>query len=86
MWRLSEAAESALSRALQTVAGEVDAPLADVMTRAVFARRFHNDAVRDALEVRSRRIVRWFHLAGTARLPSFVEMDEATPDRRTIEV
>ena len=85
-----EAAESALSRALQAVAGEVaqdaDSTLADVMTRAVFARRFHNDAVRDALEVRSRRIVRWFHLAGTARLPSFFEMDEATPDRRTIEV
>ncbi|HMC72360.1 MAG TPA: hypothetical protein VKJ07_24615, partial [Mycobacteriales bacterium] len=82
-----EAAESALSRALQSVHGDVandganDAPneghsaLADVMTRAVFARRFHNDAVRDALTVRRRRIVRWFRLAGTARLPSFFEMD-----------
>ena len=85
-----EAAESALSRALQAVqsdvANDADSGLADVMTRAVFARRFHNDAVRDALIVRKRRIVRWFHLAGTARLPSFFEMDEATPDRRTIEV
>lgn len=89
-----EAAESALSRTLQSVHGDVandganDAhrALADVMTRAVFARRFHNDAVRDALTVRRRRIVRWFRLAGTARLPSFFEMDEATPDRRTIEV
>jgi hypothetical protein len=85
-----EAAESALSRALQSVHGDVaneaDSALADVMTRTVFARRFHNDAVRDALTVRRRRIVRWFRLAGTARLPSFFEMDEATPERRTIEV
>jgi hypothetical protein len=81
-----EAAESALSRALQAVAGDVDDSLADVMTRTVFARRFHNDAVRDALTVRRRRIVRWFRLAGTARLPSFFEMDEATPERRTIAV
>jgi hypothetical protein len=81
-----EAAESALSKALQAVGSDIDGALADVMTRTVFARRFHNDAVRDALTVRKRRIVRWFHLAGTARLPSFFEMDEATPDRRTIEV
>jgi len=81
-----EAAESALSRALQAVGDEVDTALADVMMRTVFARRFHNDAVRDALTVRRRRIVRWFHLAGTARLPAFFEMDEATPQRRTIEV
>ena len=81
-----EAAESAVSRALQSAHADVDGALADVMTRAVFARRFHNDAVRDALTVRKRRIVRWFHLAGTARLPSFFEMDEATPERRTIEV
>lgn len=81
-----EAAESALSRALQSVHGDIEGALADVMTRAIFARRFHNDAVRDALTVRKRRIVRWFHLAGTARLPAFFEMDEATPDRRTIGV
>jgi len=81
-----EAAESALSRALQAISSDVDSALADVMMRTVFARRFHNDAVRDALTVRRRRIVRWFHLAGTARLPAFFEMDEATPVRRTIEV
>ena len=81
-----EAAESGLSKRLQAVRSDVDTSLADVMMRTVFARRFHNDAVRDALTVRKRRIVRWFHLAGTARLPSFFEMDEATPDRRTIEV
>jgi hypothetical protein len=81
-----EAAESALSRALLAVARDADAALVDVTTRTAFARRFHNDAVRDALVVRRRRIVRWFHLAGTARLPSFFEMDDTALDRRTIEV
>ena len=81
-----EAAESALSRALQTVGHAGDGALVDATTRTGFARSFHNDAVRDALVVRRRRIVRWFHLAGTARLPSFFEMDETTIDRRTIEV
>ena len=81
-----EAAESALSRALQALGGDADATLVDESMRTGFARRFHNDAVRDALVVRKRRVVRWFHLAGTARLPSFFEMDEAAFDRRTIEV
>lgn len=81
-----EAAESALSRALQALGGEADADLVEVVLRTGFARRFHNDAVRDALVVRRRRIVRWFRLAGTARLPSFFEMDEPALDRRTIEV
>ena len=81
-----EVVESALSRALQAVADEAGPALVDVAMRTGFARRFHNDAVRDALTVRRRRVVRWFHLAGTARLPSFFEMDEATPDRRTMVV
>jgi hypothetical protein len=81
-----EAAESALSRALQAFAAEADPELVDVAVRTGFARRFHNDAVRDALVVRRRRIVRWFRLAGSARLPSFFEMDEPALDRRTIEV
>jgi hypothetical protein len=81
-----EAVESALSRALQAVAADADAPLVDVAMRTGLARSFHNDAVRDALVVRRRRIVRWFRLAGTARLPSFFEMDETAFERRTIEV
>ena len=81
-----EAAESALSRALVAGARDADSTLADATTRTAFARSFHNDAVRDALTVRRRRIVRWFHLAGTARLPSFFEMDESTIERRTIGV
>lgn len=85
-----EAAESRLSRALQSAVRDdpslADTALVDVTTRTTFARRFRNDAVRDALLVRERRIVRWFHLAGTARLPSFFEMDDTALDRRTIEV
>ena len=81
-----EAVESALSRALLAVSRDADGALVDVTTRTAFARRFHNDAVRDALVVRRRRVVRWFRLAGTARLPAFFEMDDTALDRRTIEV
>ena len=80
-----EAVESALSRLLPA-ADDTNEPLMDATTRAGFARTFHNDAVRDALVVRRRRIVRWFRLAGTAPLPSFFEMDEPASERRTIEV
>ena len=51
------------------------------MTRASFARQFHNDAVRDALVLRRRWIVRIFHLAGTAPRPTFFEIDDATVNR-----
>jgi hypothetical protein len=78
-----EVAENALSRALQDVAPvlqpalpEVSA-LIDATTRATFARRFHNDAVRDALVVRRRWVVRLLHLAGHAPRPSYFEVDDA---------
>ena len=81
-----EIVENRLSRALQSVARDIDGGLADATTRASFARRFHNDAVRDALEVRTRRVVRWFRLAGSARMPTFFEMDDTALERRTIGV
>lgn len=76
-----EGVESRLSRALSSVTEEagVDAAgfaLADAVTRASFARRFHNDAVRDVVVVRKRRIVRYLHLAGRAPLPAYFEMVE----------
>ena len=82
-----EAVESTLSRALQEAAlaspeafvastAEVK-ELVDDVTRATFARRFHNDAVRDALVVRERRVVRWLHLAGRARMPAYFEIDDS---------
>ena len=78
-----EQAENDLSRALrQTRPGD---ELIDVMTRASFARQFHNDAVRDALVLRRRWIVRLLHLFGHAPNPTFFEIDDATP-RRTTEI
>ncbi len=41
----------------------------------------HNDAVRDTLVLRSRRLVRWFRLAGTAPLPAYFEIADAAPER-----
>jgi 8-oxo-dGTP pyrophosphatase MutT (NUDIX family) len=79
--RAREACENQLSAALALVdpaagpAGLV-AELADAEARVVLARRFHNDAVRDTLALRERRLIRWFRLAGTAALPSYFEIAE----------
>jgi hypothetical protein len=40
------------------------------------ARRVHNDAVRDTLGLRSRRLVRWLRLAGRAPLPRYFEISD----------
>ncbi|MQA09586.1 MAG: NUDIX hydrolase [Pseudonocardiaceae bacterium] len=50
--------------------------LADAEHRVVIARRVHNDAVRDTLTQRRRRVVRWFKLAGTAPQPAYLEIAE----------
>jgi 8-oxo-dGTP pyrophosphatase MutT (NUDIX family) len=50
--------------------------LADAEERVVLARRVHNDAVRDTLLQRRRRIVRWLRLSGTAPQPSYFEIAE----------
>jgi 8-oxo-dGTP pyrophosphatase MutT (NUDIX family) len=76
-----EACENKLSAALALVdaAGgpaALIAELADAEARVVLARRFHNDAVRDTLTLRERRLVRWFRLAGTAALPTYFEIAE----------
>ena len=78
-----EVVENALSRALQEVAPALrpDLPevaaVVDASTRASFARRFHNDAVRDVLVVRRRWVVRILHLAGHAPRPAYFEVDDA---------
>ncbi len=72
-------AENELSRALRQVRPTDE--LNDVVTRASFARQFHNDAVRDALALRRRWVVRLLHLAGHAPRPTFFEIDDATPSR-----
>ncbi len=76
-----EGCENKLAAALgmvdpASVPAGVVAELADAEARVVLARRFHNDAVRDTLALRERRLVRLFRLAGTAKLPSYFEIAE----------
>ncbi|MEV6213307.1 NUDIX domain-containing protein [Nocardia sp. NPDC051833] len=84
-----ETVENQLSGALSLV--DIDqlrpqlvAELADAEARVLIARRFHNDAVRDTLALRTRRPVRVLHLGGTAPLPHYFEITErATPAAAT---
>ncbi|GLY50927.1 NUDIX domain-containing protein [Lentzea sp. NBRC 102530] len=76
-----EEAENELSALLGALDRSSLAPalafeLADAEERVVLARRVHNDAVRDTLLQRRRRIVRWLRLAGTAPQPSYFEIAE----------
>ncbi|MGD9529895.1 MAG: NUDIX hydrolase [Pseudonocardia sp.] len=81
-----EDAESALTRALARVdrprlPRAVHEELVDAEQLVVLARRVHNDAVRDTLALRSRRLVRWLRLAGTAPEPRYFDIAEPEPDR-----
>jgi hypothetical protein len=76
-----EQAENELSRQLRKISPTDE--LNEVVTRARFARQFHNDAVRDALVLRRRRVVRLLHLAGHAPKPTFFEIDPASEDGAT---
>lgn len=85
-----EACENALSAALAmvdpgSVTAALIAELADAETRVLLARRFHNDAVRDTLALRDRRLVRLLRLAGTASLPSYFEIAERSQAPRPAE-
>ncbi|MCR3753016.1 NUDIX hydrolase [Lentzea californiensis] len=76
-----EAAENELSALLgaldrSAVATALAAELSDAEERVMLARRVHNDAVRDTLLLRRRRVVRWLRLAGTAPQPSYFEIAE----------
>jgi hypothetical protein len=53
--------------------------LADACRTVELSRRFHNDAVRSARDLRGRWLVRWFGLAGRADLPSTSELDDTRP-------
>jgi hypothetical protein len=82
-----EVVENALTRALSRAVAESSScftgrsaaatGMHNVALRAGYARGFYNDAVRDALVVRDRRIVRWLRLAGHAPHPAYFEMDDA---------
>ena len=79
-----EAAANALGRALArldraALPADVRAALVDAEQLLVLARRVHNDAVRDTLGLRSRRLVRWLRLAGTAPMPAYFEIADPAP-------
>ena len=78
-----EAAENDLSRALYDVPNE-EAPallddLTDAARRVALARQFYNDAVRDTVSLRRRRLPRLFRLGGRRPLPAFFEIDDTVP-------
>ena len=80
-----EVAENALTRGLAAVDRDVlpaalAGELVDAEQLVLLARRVHNDAVRDTLDLRSRRLVRWLRLAGTAPVPAYFEI--ADPQQR----
>ncbi|HEU4947544.1 MAG TPA: hypothetical protein VFT31_10350 [Kribbella sp.] len=57
---------------LEPWTGEVAA----AMRRVQMARRFHNDIVVSTRELRRRRLVTWFRLAGRAPMPRTIELDD----------
>ncbi|MDR2378515.1 MAG: hypothetical protein LBD70_03705 [Bifidobacteriaceae bacterium] len=86
---------SELSAALRTAAGDLaqvasdlEDPdrgpllreLAGVWYRALLARRFLNEAVATAVQLRSRRLIRYLRLAGPTPLPSSCDIDDVPPD------
>jgi hypothetical protein len=78
-----EAAENDLSRALRIIPAGADpallADLTDAARRVALARRFYNDAVRDTVSLRRRRLPRLFRLGGAEPLPAFFEIDDTVP-------
>lgn len=53
------------------------ADLAKASRRVQYAKAFHNDAQTNALKVRQRWLVKFFRLAGRAKLPSLIEFDDS---------
>jgi len=53
--------------------------LAVACRRVGLARRFHNDVVRSTLQLRRKRVVRWFRLAGHTTMPTPTDFDDTVP-------
>lgn len=76
-----EQCESVLSRAVAATVTDVEpwsVELGVAMRRVQMARRFHNDIVVSTRDLRSRRLVTWFRLAGHAPLPSTIELGDGS--------
>lgn len=74
-----EQAESALTRAIHATGTDIEpwsAELTLAMRRVQLARRFHNDVVVSTRNLRRRRLVTWFRLAGRAPMPATIELED----------
>ncbi|GAA1565825.1 MULTISPECIES: hypothetical protein [Kribbella] len=74
-----EQAESALTRAIHATGTDVEpwaGELGLAMRRVQLARRFHNDVVVSTRDLRQRRLVTWFRLAGHAPMPTTIELED----------
>ena len=74
-----EQAESALTRAIHATGTDVEpwaGELSLAMRRVQLARRFHNDIVVSTRDLRHRRLVTWFRLAGRAPMPCTIELED----------
>jgi hypothetical protein len=63
----------------EAVADELIDELAVACRRVGLARRFHNDVVRSCIQLRRKRVVRWFGLAGYTAMPAPVDFDDTAP-------
>ncbi len=59
--------------------GAAGATCTDAARRVALARRFYNDAVRDTVLLRRRRLPRLLRLGGAQPLPAFFEIDDTVP-------
>ncbi|ADB33463.1 hypothetical protein Kfla_4432 [Kribbella flavida DSM 17836] len=76
-----EQRESALTRAIVATGTDVQpwaGELAAALRRVQLARRFHNDIVVSTRELRRRRLVTWFRLAGHAPMPCTIELEDGS--------
>ncbi|WP_329478518.1 hypothetical protein OG555_39000 [Kribbella sp. NBC_01484] len=76
-----EQAESALTRAIHATGTDKEpwaGELSLAMRRVQLARRFHNDIVVSTRDLRQRRLVRWFRLAGHAPMPGTIELEDGS--------
>lgn len=55
-----------------------------VLVKVSLTRQFYNDAVRDLLILRARRLPRLLRLYGTAQAPSYFEFDASVPEPRRV--
>jgi hypothetical protein len=62
-------------------AREAAADVEAILVKVALARHFYNDAVRDYLALRSRRVPRLLHLYGRATAPTYFEFDSSMPER-----